>query len=77
MNQMCSQKVFIKYHSLKECRNRKAMYRLEYSALIIDVILGFVCIILGLLHYFDIAKPFEKITGIIGLSSPLELLNLY
>ena len=53
------------------------MYGLEYSALIIDVILGFVCIILGLLHYFDIAKPFEKITGIIGLSSPLELLNLY
>ena len=63
--------------SLKECRNRKAMYGLEYSALIIDVILGFVCIILGLLHYFDITKPFEKITGIIGLSSPLELLNLY
>lgn len=55
--------------TLKECRNRKAMYGLEYSALILDVILGFICLILGLLHYFDIAKPFEKITGIIGLSS--------
>jgi len=55
--------------SLKECRNRKAMYGLEHSTLILDVILGFVCLILGLLHYFDIAKPFEKITGIIGLST--------
>ena len=45
------------------------MYGLKNSALILDVILGFVCLILGLLHYFDIAKPFEKITGIIGLST--------
>ena len=52
-----------------ECYRKKAMYGLEYSSLIIDVISGFVCLILGLLHYFDIAKPFEKITGIIGLST--------
>ena len=52
-----------------ECNRKKAMYGLEYSALIIDVTLGFVCLILGLLHYFDIAKPLEKITGIIGLST--------
>ena len=45
------------------------MYGLEYSSLIIDVICGLVCIILGLIHYFDVAKPFEKFTGIIGLSS--------
>lgn len=55
--------------SLKECRTRKAVYGLDYSTLILDVILGFVCLILGLLHYFDIAKPFEKITGIIGFST--------
>ena len=45
------------------------MYGLEYSSLIIDVICGFVCTILGLLHYFDIGKPFEKVTGIIGLAT--------
>jgi len=52
-----------------ECNRKKAMYGLEYSALIIDVVLGFICAILGLLHYFDLAKPFEKISGLIGLVS--------
>ena len=51
------------------CNRQKAMYGLEYSSLIIDVILGFICTILGLLHFFDVAKPFEKISGIIGLST--------
>jgi len=51
------------------CHRRKAMYGLEYSSLILDVVLGFVCTILGLLHYFDVAKPFEKVTGIIGLAT--------
>jgi len=58
---------------LKKTRNQlnryKAMYGLEYSSLIIDVIFGFVCTLLGLLHYFDVAKPFEKVTGIIGLAT--------
>ena len=45
------------------------MYGLEYSSLIIDVIVGFICAVLGLLHYFDVAKPFEKISGLIGLGS--------
>ena len=52
-----------------KCNREKAMYGLEYSSLIIDVIFGFVCTILGLLHYFDIGKPFEKVTGIIGLAT--------
>ena len=54
---------------LNQCNRHKAMYGLEYSSLILDVVLGFVCVILGLLHYFDVAKPFEKITGIIGLAT--------
>ena len=54
---------------LNKCNRHKAMYGLEYSSLILDVVLGFVCVILGLLHYFDVAKPFEKITGIIGLAT--------
>ena len=52
-----------------KCNRQKAMYGLEYSALILDITLGFICAVLGLLHYFDVAKPFEKITGIIGLST--------
>ena len=52
-----------------KCNRSKAMYGLEYSSLIVDVICGFVCTILGLLHYFDVAKPFEKVTGIIGLAT--------
>ena len=54
---------------LNRCNREKAMYGLEYSSLIVDVIFGFVCTLLGLLHYFDVAKPFEKVTGIIGLAT--------
>ena len=55
--------------SLNLCNRKKAVYGLEYASLILDVILAFLCLILGLLHYFDIGKPFEKVTGIIGLST--------
>jgi len=54
---------------INKCNRHKAMYGLEYSSLILDVVLGFICLILGLLHYFDVAKPFEKVTGIIGLAT--------
>jgi hypothetical protein len=54
---------------LNLCNRHKAVYGLEYSSLIIDVILAFLCLILGLLHYFDVGKPFEKVTGIIGLAT--------
>ena len=52
-----------------KCNREKAMSGLEYSTLILDITLGFICTVLGLLHFFDVAKPFEKITGIIGLST--------
>lgn len=51
------------------CKRRKAVYGLEYSSLIIDIVLGSVCCLLGLLHYFDVGKVFLKITGIIGLAT--------
>ena len=60
----------------KECIRKKAMYGLEYSSLILDIILGFICSFLGLLHYFDAAKPFEKITGLIGLSTGIIIFVL-
>ena len=56
-------------HALNLCNRKKAVYGLEHASLILDVILGFLCLILGLLHYFDVGKPFEKVTGIIGLAT--------
>jgi len=50
-----------------QCNREKAMYGLEYSSLIIDITLGFTWLVLGLLPFFDLAKPLEKISGIIGL----------
>ena len=49
------------------CKRKNAMHDLEFSSLIIDVVLGTLCCILGLLHYFDVGKVFVKVTGIIGL----------
>ena len=65
-------------HKLNLCNRTKAVYGLEHASLILDVILGFLCLILGLLHYFDVGKPFEKVTGIIGLATGIIqfILNL-
>ena len=51
------------------CNRKKAMYGLEYSAFTIDLIIGFVCSLLGLLHYLDEGKSFIPKTGLIGLIS--------
>ena len=49
------------------CYRKNAMYGLEYSSLIIDIAIGFLCGQLALLHYFQAGKSFEKTTGLIGL----------
>ena len=64
-----AQQIKVRKKVLNQCNRHKAMYGLEYSSLILDVMLGFVCLILGLLHYYNVAKPFEKITGIIGVAT--------
>ena len=51
------------------CERRKAMYGLEYAAFISDLVFGFSCTLLSLLHFFGVGKSFEKITGLIGLVS--------
>ena len=51
------------------CRRQNAMYSMEYTSVIFDVILSFICTLLGLLHYFDVGKSFEKFSGLIGLIS--------
>ena len=59
-----------KYRRYKNiCYRQKAMYGLEYSAFIINIILSFVCADLTLLHYLNIGKDFEKKTGLIGFIS--------
>ena len=54
---------------LNRCNRHKAMNDLEYTSLIMDLVLGVICCLLGLLHFFEQAKYFEKITGIIGIAS--------
>lgn len=51
------------------CYRQKAMYNLEYSSLIINIVLGFVSAQLSLLLYFKIGNSIEKITGIFGIIS--------
>ena len=51
------------------CYRQKAMYNLEYSAFIINIVLCFVCADLALIHYLGFGKEFEVKTGIIGLIS--------
>ena len=48
------------------CNRKKAMHDLEFAALIINLVLGFVCANFSLLHYLDVGKDFDKKTGLIG-----------
>ncbi len=50
-----------------ECIRKKAMHDMEYTSFIFNVIIGFVCGLLGLLHLFELKKEFVSKTGLIGL----------
>ena len=52
---------------INECNRKKAMYNMEYTSFIFDMVIGFVCSLLGLLHHFEVKKEFVPKTGIIGL----------
>ena len=51
------------------CYRQKAIYGLEYSSFIIDLILSFICANLALLHYLNVGEDFVKKTGLLGLIS--------
>ena len=51
------------------CYRQKAMYNMEYTSFIINIVLGFVCADLALIHYLGFGKEFEVKTGIIGVIS--------
>ena len=45
----------------------KGMHDMEYTSFIFDIVIGFVCSLLGLFHLFDIKKEeFASKTGLIG-----------
>ena len=50
-----------------ECYKKKAMYNMEYTSFIFDIVIGFVCSLLGLLHQLGLKKDFISKTGLIGL----------
>ena len=52
---------------IDKCERTKAMYNMEYTSFIFDVVIGFVCGLLGLLHIFEAKKDFVANTGLIGL----------
>ena len=54
---------------ITRCEREKAFYNMEYTAFVFDVVIGFVCGLIGLLHYFGIINKSEIIekVGIIGL----------
>ena len=50
-----------KYKKMKTlCKTKKAMHDLEFTSLFINLVLGFVCANLSLLHFLDVGKDFEK-----------------
>ena len=52
---------------IDKCERAKAMYNMEFTSFIFDVVIGFVCGLLGLLHIFEVKKDFVANTGLIGL----------
>ena len=53
--------------AVDECKRKKAMHDMEYTSFIFDIVIGFVCSLIGLLHLFEIKKDFVSNTGLIGL----------
>ena len=45
----------------------KGMHDMEYTSFIFDIVIGFVCGLLGLFHLFELKKEFVPKTGLIGL----------
>ena len=53
--------------AVDECIRKKGMYDMEYTSFVFDIVIGFVCGLIGLLHLFEVKKDFVSNTGLIGL----------
>ena len=62
-----AQKKYDHEYPIERCKNQKAMHDMEYTSFIFDIVIGFVCSLIGLLHLFDLKKDFVSNTGLIGL----------
>ena len=51
----------------EQCQRKKGMHDMEYTSFVFDIVIGFVCGLLGLFHLFDVKKEFIPKTGLIGL----------
>jgi hypothetical protein len=49
---------------IRICKNKKAMYGMEYTSFIFNAAIGFICVLLGL---YGLQKELLPITGLIGL----------
>ena len=58
---------YVEEYNYNKCQREKGMHDMEYTAFIFDIVLGFVCGLLGLLHLFEVKKDFVSNTGLIGL----------
>lgn len=60
-------KLIEKKRQINLIKRAKAMNGLEHASLICDIFFGGSCALLGLLHYLEVGKNFEKKTGLIGI----------
>ena len=54
-------------YNLDMVTRMKGMHDMEYTSFIFDIVIGFICGLLGLLHHFEVKKDFVVKTGLIGL----------
>jgi len=53
----------------KLCSSNKTMNKFKYVSFYINILFGILCAILSLLHHYNIARRFERYTGLIGVIS--------
>ena len=51
---------------INRCNRQHAMEGLEYTSLILNLVIGFICALLGYLNYMNLGN-IGKISGLIGL----------
>ena len=60
-------KKFTFEYPIKRCNRRKGMYYSEHIAFVFDVVIGFLCGLLGFVHFLGYKLELLKITGFIGV----------